>query len=629
MNPLLLTGLIVGIALVSTAMLTPVVRGAALGAGMVRQVQEDRWHRRPTPAVGGVAIFAGFALAMGVGVALAPGLLDPLATPRSRALLPLAPWEGLLAAATVAFVLGLVDDLRPLGPLSKLGGQLVAASVLLASGIGLWLTGAYAVDAFISLFWFVAVTNAVNLLDNMDGVAGGVAAIASVCLATLLFLDGQGGLGIMALALAAAATGFLAHNYPPARIFMGDSGALFIGVLLSGLALAPTQGLSRSLAAVVLVPAAVLAVPLLDTALVTVGRLLEGRSIAQGGRDHTAHHLVSLGVSEERAMWILWAMAAAGGGMGLLVRGADRSTALLLGGFLVVSLGIVGAFTLRLRLRTLEGSGGRAGALRALASLHQRFPLLVFAMDGFLVAAAYHVAYLIRWDARELAGELAYFRSTVALVVTTKLAVFTATGLYLPRWGRFGVAEAWRTARGIGLGSAAVAALLLMIQRSGLSRGVLLTDLGLCLIFVLASRVVLRLARDAETMPRDDATPAVLLAPMVDMELLHRATLAAAGGVEVRPVAGADPGLRVARTTLGALTVYGEHDALDRALAETGAATVVVRARGSDDHLPEAVRRHLSHHGGVDVYRLRVELDQVQAPPVPGPLRAGREVGDP
>ena len=203
MNAFLLAGLVAGLALALTAVLTPVVRGAAIALGMVRQVQTDRWHRRPTPAIGGVAIYLGLGLAVGVGFILDPTLVGSSGLHPAEALLPWGAWEGLVVASTVAFLVGLVDDFVRMPPWAKLLGQLVAAGVLLLSGIGLWLTGWYPVDAAVSLFWFVGLTNALNLLDNMDGLAGGVAAIAGACLAVIFIMEGSAGFAVMALAFTA------------------------------------------------------------------------------------------------------------------------------------------------------------------------------------------------------------------------------------------------------------------------------------------------------------------------------------------------------------------------------------------------------------------------------------------
>jgi UDP-N-acetylmuramyl pentapeptide phosphotransferase/UDP-N-acetylglucosamine-1-phosphate transferase len=182
----MVVGLVAALALVVTAAVTPVVRAAALGAGLVRQAQADRWHRRPTPAIGGVAIYLGFGVALGVGYLLSPDGVDPLAAPAANAVIGWAPREGLLAAGTLIFLVGLIDDLVVLKPLQKLSGQVAAAAVLVLSGIGVWATGSRTIDDALSIFWFVGIANAMNLLDNMDGLASGIAAIAAGYLSLLL-----------------------------------------------------------------------------------------------------------------------------------------------------------------------------------------------------------------------------------------------------------------------------------------------------------------------------------------------------------------------------------------------------------------------------------------------------------
>ena len=282
MNPFVTIFLVGALALVTSLIVTPVVRGAALRWGRISLASPDRWHARPTPNLGGVAIFVGFAVAVVLEMLLVPADLS-IRDVSARAVVPLTHRDGLLLAAVMIFALGLIDDLVHLRPSAKLVGQLVAASVLLMSGIGVWLTGFYIVDVMVSLFWFIGITNALNLLDNMDGLAGGVGAIAASFMGVNFLLAGDVGLAGVAFAFAGALVGFLVHNYPPARIFMGDSGSLFTGLVLAGLALSPAPGLSRSLFAVVVVPAVVLAVPILDTTFVTLTRLLEGRPISKGG----------------------------------------------------------------------------------------------------------------------------------------------------------------------------------------------------------------------------------------------------------------------------------------------------------------------------------------------------------
>lgn len=617
MSPILLAGIVAGLALVFTAVLTPVVRGAAIAGGMVRQVQSDRWHSRPTPAIGGVAIFLGFGLALGVGFMLDPNAVQGLTPRPARSVLPISTWEALVLGSTLAFLVGLVDDFVHLRPLAKLAGQVAASLVLLLSGIGVWLTGVYAVDAAISLVWFVGLTNALNLLDNMDGLAAGTAAIAAAYLAVLFFLEGSLGLAILSLGFASALVGFLAHNYPPARIFMGDSGSLFLGLFLAGLALAPAPGLSRSLAAVLAAPVLILGLPILDTTLVTVGRILEGRPVSQGGRDHTSHRFVSLGMGEKPTLWLLWAMAAVGGMVGLLLRSAERGTALLLGGVLVGVVTLMGAYLLAVRFRALDAlAEGRArggmSLYRFAVESQRRYPVLALFMDAVWFTLAYYAAYLIRWDTADLARELPYFQSTLVVFVAAKVLAFVLSGAYGTPWATFGLYDAVKVLRANLVGTLLAAGVLLLVERVGLSRGVVAIDLLVCSLLTVGARFSFRLLEGTTRRFSQQGTAVVVLAGLEDAEMAVRQVARISGG-SLRPVAVAAPSLAVARTTLGALPLFGGQAALRHAMAATGAGGVLVVERdGSGDEAASALRHHLETEGAVDAWVMEVEVRRLE-----------------
>jgi UDP-GlcNAc:undecaprenyl-phosphate GlcNAc-1-phosphate transferase len=609
MSPILLGGIVAGLALVLTAILTPVVRGAAIAGGMVRQVQSDRWHKRPTPAIGGVAIFLGFGLAVGAGYLLDPNALQGFAIRPAQAVLPLTTWEGLVLGATVAFLVGLVDDFLPMPPLPKLLGQLAAALILLLSGIGVWLTGVWVIDAALSLVWFVGLTNALNLLDNMDGLAGGTAAIAAGYLTVVFLLDGATGLAILSLGFTASLLGFLAHNYPPARIFMGDSGSLFLGLFLAGLALAPAQGLSRSLAAVLAAPLMILGVPILDTTLVTVGRLLEGRPVSQGGKDHTSHRFVALGMGEKPTLWLLWGMAFTGGGIGLLLRSAERGTALLLGGILVGMVTLVGAYLLAVRFRALdEGGVERLSLYRFLVESQRRYPVLALFMDAVWITLAYYGAYLIRWDPAELPAELPYFQGTVVIYVGIKMLAFVVSGIYGTPWATFGLYDALKVLRANLLGTLLAAGVLFLVERVGLSRGVVAVDLLVCSLLTIGARFSFRLLQGTTRRWSQEGIAVVVLGDVEDAELAVR-QIPRLREPTMRPVAIASPTARVSRTSLGALPLFGGQAALRHALAATEAnAVVLVESQGGDTAIRSALDHHLETEGSVDAYSLDVSI---------------------
>lgn len=596
------------VALIVTMVLTAVVRDLALRAGRLSEARSDRWHKRPTPNVGGIAIVLGFGAAVLFAwlASGAPG--QPM--PADRALVPWAPWTGLLVAVFGVSLVGLVDDFVQLRPIPKLLGQLAAASVLLLSGIGVWLTGIHVLDVVISLFWFVGITNALNLLDNMDGLAAGIGAIAATFLGITFLLAGESEFGILAFTFAGALGGFLVLNYPPARIFMGDSGSLFIGLFLAGLALSPAPGLSRSLFAVVAIPLAVLSIPILDTTFVTVTRLFEGRSVSTGGRDHTSHGLVALGVSEKRAVWLLWSLAAAGGVVGLVVRGVSRTVAYPLGGLMVVALMLFGAYLLTQRMQRVEAGQvseeGQAVVYNRFRDWHHRVPVLLATLDIAIVAVAYYLAYLIRWDASQLVAELPYFRRTVAIVVVLKLFAFSAAGVYRPHLRFYSAADGVSLLRGNVLGWMLTASVLLLVARSGLSRGVLLIDPLVCLILMAGVRLSFRSMEGARHRWSERGRAAAVLGGLDDARVAFSALR---GNPDVRPVCVVDRHYPTRTGRFRGHPVFGGSDGLRRAIDEHDLHTVVVVESQGDGSTAPDLDAYLNEVGALDVYRLRISLE--------------------
>ncbi|HYU26841.1 MAG TPA: MraY family glycosyltransferase, partial [Thermoanaerobaculia bacterium] len=276
-----------GAGFLASLALTPAVRALARSRGMVAKPKSDRWHTRPTAMLGGMAI----------AIAVLGSVLLLLPQTRENVIV--------MAASAALFVVGLADDFLHIKPYQKLIGQLLAAAAVVALGLILPWTASYVVNVLITLFWLVGITNAVNMLDNMDGLAVGVCAIAAAFLAMNFYAGDQLPQALMLIAFAGALVGFLVYNHHPASIFMGDCGSMFVGFFLAAsvLAAGTGSGRSRSVAAVLAVPVLVLLVPIFDTTLVTLMRKLAGRPASQGGRDHTSHRLVALGLSEKHAVW--------------------------------------------------------------------------------------------------------------------------------------------------------------------------------------------------------------------------------------------------------------------------------------------------------------------------------------
>ncbi len=292
-----------------------------------RKAQTD-----PVPYLGGLAMVAGFS-----AMCLVAAGIDR----RGAVLVELGV---LLGIGLLLALMGLLDDLRGgLSPLLRLGVEIGAGAAVFATGSGADVRAGGAVDLLVTVLWVVGITNAFNLLDNMDGLSAGVAALAGAAFCLIAGLNGQFLVAALAAGVAGCAAGFLRHNFHPARIYMGDAGSLFLGFLLAVLGLKLTLSGTPSVVAL-FVPLLVLGVPVFDTTLVTWQRLTHGRSPLQGGRDHASHRLVWVGIPVPVAVCLLYAATVALGWLALLLARLDVASGLLLVGFVLA----VGTFLMGL-----------------------------------------------------------------------------------------------------------------------------------------------------------------------------------------------------------------------------------------------------------------------------------------
>ncbi|MDQ3180056.1 MAG: undecaprenyl/decaprenyl-phosphate alpha-N-acetylglucosaminyl 1-phosphate transferase, partial [Acidobacteriota bacterium] len=282
--------------------LTYLVRGFARKKNFVAKPKLDRWHKKPTAMLGGVAIFLTTAL---MYVLFVPQTSDSLV---------------ILAGSLFLFLVGLIDDILHIKPYQKLIGQFIGVAIVVGYGLVLPWTNSEILNIGITAFWLIGITNAINLLDNMDGLAAGISAIAAFALAVGFGASGQPDELLLVAAFIGALVGFLVYNFNPASIFMGDCGSMFVGFFLaSSVLLTQVGGRSRSVVSVLAVPALILFVPIFDTTFVTLLRKIWGRKASQGGRDHTSHRLVALGLSERSAVLLLYGLALAAGVLSLML----------------------------------------------------------------------------------------------------------------------------------------------------------------------------------------------------------------------------------------------------------------------------------------------------------------------
>jgi UDP-GlcNAc:undecaprenyl-phosphate/decaprenyl-phosphate GlcNAc-1-phosphate transferase len=549
---------------VTVAVLWMLLR-APLGARLVAHPSGERWHAEVTPTFGGVGIFAGFAA--GVGVALASGAVE---------------WSGelggILAGATLLFAAGVLDDLRHLPPLAKLAIQIGAAVIALASGLHVEIVGNDVLAWGIGILWLVGITNAFNLLDNMDGLAATLAAIACAYFAIDAVTEHPSDtVLILSLALGLACIGFLPFNLRPGRsaaVFMGDSGSQVLGFGLASFALASSWTVAGTTVATVLLPLLILAIPILDTTLVTLVRLGQRRPVSQGGRDHSSHRLVYYGLSEANAVLLLALVAAAIGATALAYNVLDNARLTAFGVLLTFVLLVqFGSFLSDLEERSRRGEATEQVSLwKALVFEPRR--LIEVVVDFVVICATFLTAYLLVIGGLGTEFERSIFLAALPILLATRYVFFVALGVYRRVW-RFATA---RDVVPIALGcvvSGVVAYLVLIALRDigpFPALEVFVVDAVLCTLLVGASRLTLRLLPETRALGRDRRRVLVVGAGRAGRGLARELR----DTHEARVVGFLDDNPRVRRRRILGITVVGGLDEAPRAIAGARADEVLV-----------------------------------------------------
>lgn len=299
------------IPLVATLWLTPLAARLAHRLDILDHPKASKFHSEVTPYLGGLAVAGGLVV------------VGAFAASASRQLLTI------LLGAFAMMIVGFEDDRRGIGPVVKITVEIGAAVALWMADVRVVFFDVPALDLALTVLWVLAITNAMNLLDNMDGLASGASAIAAIAFFVIALVHGDYLVGSLALAVAGASLGFLRHNFPPARIFLGDAGSLLLGFLLASIALKlDLLGEPRLIRAAI--PVLILAVPIFDTILVICSRLIEQRPVYIGGTDHSSHRLSSYGLSAHGVAMTTYVVQIGCCALALLILGASPAVALAL-----------------------------------------------------------------------------------------------------------------------------------------------------------------------------------------------------------------------------------------------------------------------------------------------------------
>jgi UDP-GlcNAc:undecaprenyl-phosphate GlcNAc-1-phosphate transferase len=467
------------VALPATAAAIWLLLRSPLARRIVALPSSDRWHETPTPLLGGLGIFAG--LSAGLWLAAAAGAFDPT--------LALA---GIYGGCALLFVAGFVDDLVTLSPLVKLAAQVGAAALVLATGTQVQLVGNDLIANAVALVWLVGVTNAFNLLDNMDGLAATLAGIAFGFFAIDAVTVHPNDLVLaFSLAGALACAGFLPFNLRRrgrALAFMGDSGSQMLGFALAALGLASSWRVAGTTVATLVLPILVLAVPILDTALVTIVRLLEGRPIYQGGRDHSSHRLVRFGLSERHAVALLALIATGIGASSLAYNVLDDVRYTVVG--VVVTFALLvqfASFLADVERRPLPGHEAALPLSEAFAVHWRRVVevLVDFVVITGSVLAAYAIVF--GWPGTESQRHLANL--TLPVVLASRYLAFIPFGLYRSIWRYAGARDAAAIASAVVCSEVVALAYMVLTQdQRDFSRSFFIVDALICTVAIGASR---------------------------------------------------------------------------------------------------------------------------------------------
>ena len=576
------------------------VRHLAPAAGAVVPPRPDRWHAAPTPTMGGVAIMAATMVGFGA-IAFRP---DLLATTDA--------WLPVPLAALVMFGVGVLDDRLQLSPVAKLVASLATGAFLVFALAGVGPEGALpSIYTLVATVWFAGICHAMNLLDNMDGLAAGVGLIAALFLAALLtgFLGPT--LVVLLTALAGALLGFLYWNRSRARLFMGDCGSLFIGALLAAASLVPVYNAGLAFISPAVIVVLILIVPLFDTGFVLVLRRLAGRQATKGGTDHVSHRLVSLGFSDRSAVRILYLVGLAGGGTAwLLIRGQGVEPMLPLVAVFAVLLVIVGIYLARVPAYNAEDfiALQKSSFAPFLKDLAFRWHAAEVMLDLVLIAVAYYAAYRLRFEGESLDNFLPYFTASLPAVLGCKLAALYGSGVYKRSWVTFGLRDVGTVLRGVGLGSLlAVLTVAYLYRLEGFSRAVFVLDGLLLGVAIMGTRASFRaMSMVASTRSKRSRRVVVYGAGAFGQTLVRE--MRANTGWNMNPIAFIDDDPMKARRWIMGVPVRGTLDELEHTMRSYAVDEVVLSSpviNGKVEHRIREICAQLER----PVRRLHMEIE--------------------
>ncbi len=409
-----------------SVIVTPFIIFLAKKFKIVSKAQNDRWSIEKKPLLGGIAFWFIFIVCSLLFLNLSREILF------------------LLVCSTMIFLLGLIDEIFHLNPHIKLVVQVICASLIIKAGYIANLGGLPFVASLITIIWIVGLTNSFNLLDNMDGLAGGIVAIVSFIFCIIFLKSQLYNMALMSVILGGSALGFLVFNFYPSKIFMGDSGSLFLGFLTSIFAIEATRLPSSPHVAGIIVPLLILAVPLFDTFFVMVTRFLRGIPLMQGGRDHISHHLMTLGLTQRSTALTLYGIVALCGFLALM---RDHFSPLVTFA-ITCSFAVVFYYMGSFLFQRVQESFLKKTHNKNSVSLRR---VVEIGCDLILVSCSFYVVFYLHYEGVLTEKQSSFLYHFFPWVIAVRLLFFIFIGLYEGIWRYMGFNDVFSILKG-GLG---------------------------------------------------------------------------------------------------------------------------------------------------------------------------------
>lgn len=576
---------------------TPLVIKLAYLKGWIVKPREDRWNKTPTALMGGIAIFFSFLITLFF----------------SSFFYQFNWW--VILTFIIMFTIGIIDDLLEVKPIIKLLSQVFCAFILINNG---YYFGAGQLEWFgiiLTFFWVIGITNSINLLDNMDGLAGGVSAIITLFSAILSCLSSDYSTAIISMILFGSILGFMKYNFNPAKIFMGDAGSLFLGYTLSFLSLSIQKNThSTSLLLTVLLPLSLMAIPIFDTTLVTIKRIFSGRRVDQGGKDHTSHRLVALGFTEKKAVIILYIITVIWSIVALLFYKYNNLSFIIpLVSLLIIILSFFGLFLAYVRVYSEQEESiayyrSRGEQLNN-ENLIFRFLLMnkkIFVGFIFDMLAIYS-SFMVASFVLKIQFSIQNYQ-ILSIAIILKLFIFFISNLYKRSWRYSSILDF-----GLYFSSNIFASILFYViiyfthSKSIFNTIFFVTDFTICFILISFIRVVFKLIQETLTLLKNTNNKIVIYGAG-DLGYLLTKQLILNEYSNLKPVAFIDDDKNKLNTKINSISVCGSIDNAKNICIKSNARILLIASDKINNEKAEKIKNELEIYG-IKVGRFSIKID--------------------